>query len=52
MRRIRLSIAAAVVAASFVAAPAAQASGNPLVDKAIWAVKCVGDSLGGNSCHQ
>ena len=53
MSRIRIAVATAVVAASFVAAPAAQASaGNPLVEKALWAVKCAGDALGGNACHQ
>ena len=59
MSRIRMTVAAAVVAASFVAAPAAQASGNPLdkvaddpiVDTVLWTVKCAGDALGGHSCH-
>ena len=52
MSRIRITVATAVVAACFAAAPAAHASGNPLVEKALWAVKCAGDALGGNACHQ
>jgi hypothetical protein len=52
MRRIRLSVAAAVVAASFVVAPAAQAAESNPLEKYMWVVKCVGDSLGGNACHQ
>jgi hypothetical protein len=24
----------------------------PTTDDIIWAVRCIGDSLGGNSCHQ
>ena len=76
MSRIRMSIAAAVVAASFAAAPAGAGAAQdpppcdpgpcikdvlidkvndltlPTTEKVIWAVKCIGDSLGGNACTQ
>lgn len=50
MRRIQLTLAAAVVAAAFTAAPVAAASADNPLDRVIWAVKCIGDSLGGNAC--
>ena len=76
MSRIRLSVAAAVVAASFAAAPAGAGAAEdqppcdpgpcvkdvliekvrdltlPTTEDVIFIVRCVGDSLGGNSCHQ
>ena len=52
MRRIQLSLAAAVAAVALTAAPAGAAvQGPPTLEEVIWVVKCVGDSLGGNACH-
>jgi hypothetical protein len=43
---------AVALATAFVSAPA-QAAGPPdVVGEVVWVAKCVGDSLGGNSCHQ
>lgn len=25
---------------------------EPVTEEAIWVVRCIGDSLGGNACHQ
>ena len=47
----RTFLAAVVVAAAFTAAPVAQAAESNPLEKYMWAVKCIGDSLGGNACH-
>ena len=52
MSRIRIIVATVVTAAAFTAAPAAQAAESNPLEKYLWVVKCVGDSLGGNACHQ
>ncbi len=49
---MRRYVLAAVVAASFTATPGAQAAESNPLEKYMWAVKCIGDSLGGNACHQ
>ena len=49
---MRRFVLAAVVAVSFTAAPVAQAAESNPLEKYMWVVKCVGDSLGGNACHQ
>ncbi len=49
---MRRFVVAAVMAAAFTAAPVAQAAESNPLEKYMWVVKCVGDSLGGNACHQ
>ena len=49
---MRRTILAAVIAATFTVAPVAQAAETNPLEKYMWVVKCVGDSLGGNACHQ
>ena len=49
MRRIHLALTAAIAVAAVFAAPASAADPD-LVERALWAVKCIGDSLGGNAC--